>query len=47
MVGLDLNNIYLFSCILFWLMEIILSIINVSAYSRITCLEPLSFLFIP
>ena len=46
MVGLDLNDTYLFSHILFWLTEIMLSIIHVSTYSVITYLDPLSFLFI-
>lgn len=45
MVGLDLNHTYLFSHILFWLTEI-MCIANVSTYSIITYLEPLSFFFI-
>lgn len=46
MVGLDLNDTYLFFHILFWLTEIMLSIIHVSAYAVISYLDPFSFLFI-
>lgn len=46
MVGVDLSHTHLLPHVPFWPTETMLVITNVSAYSIITHLEPLSFLFI-